>query len=339
MVGVGFSCPAFGWFAPTFDDPRRAMVSNYLLPFLTFFGNFAIGRHVWAPVWTLDHLWSIALEEQFYILWPPLLMLLLRSPRRYVWGVLLLLFAGTVATRVYLVGHSSFPMLWTNTASRLDPLLAGIALAFYRQARPALRKGIWGGVEFVVGCAVAGSIALGPNIQSNSSHQVWQFTATALGFVLAVDAALASGPVAWVFSRRWVAWLGRLTYGLYVYHILAIQIGGKLAGNLSQGLGLQRPVGRLLTVALATLAIAAAAVCAARAVLPPLKARFAHVSRNHRPVWAGAGRPMRRLRARLNALRPRGRCLCPAQSEGTPNASRCRRLEQIALGVRVSLVR
>jgi peptidoglycan/LPS O-acetylase OafA/YrhL len=67
------------------------MVSKYLLPFLTFFGNFAVGRHLWAPVWTLDHLWSIALEEQFYILWPPLLMLLLRVPRRTTWGVLLLL--------------------------------------------------------------------------------------------------------------------------------------------------------------------------------------------------------------------------------------------------------
>jgi peptidoglycan/LPS O-acetylase OafA/YrhL len=289
MVGVGFFLlPAFGWFAPTFDDPRyAAIVSNYLLPYLIFFGNFAIGKYQYAPIWTLDHLWTVALEEQFYILWPPMLMLLLRSRRRLEWGLLPLLFAGTVATRAYLVEHSSFPMLWTNTASRLDPLVAGIALAYYRRARPVLRKGVWGGIEFLAGCAVAGSIVLGPNLEVHSYHQVWQFAATALGFTLILDASLGDGPVAWPFSRRWIAWLGRLTYGLYVYHILAIQIGMKLASRLGAALGLQRPVAFwLLTVVISSgLAIAAATVSyyTLERFFLRLKARFVHVESQSLP--------------------------------------------------------
>jgi len=283
MVAVGFFLlPALGTFAPTFYDPRyKAMVSNYLLPYLTFFGNFAIGRHSYAPVWTLDHLWTIALEEQFYILWPPLLMLLLRGRRRLVWIVIPLLLAVTIASRAYLVGHSHFPMLWTNTASRLDPLVAGIALAFYRQLRPARRKEVWGGVEFLLGCAVAGLIVLGPKVNVHSYHQIWQFAATALGFALVLDAALGAGPVAWLFSRRWIAWLGRLTYGLYVYHILGLQIGARLAARVSAAIGVQSPVLLWLVrvgISLAlTIAVAVLSYYTLERFFLRLKTRFVHV--------------------------------------------------------------
>jgi peptidoglycan/LPS O-acetylase OafA/YrhL len=290
MLAVGFVLlPALGYFAPTFDEPRYGvMVSRYLVPLLTFFGNFAIGKYLWAPVWTLDHLWTIALEEQFYIVWPPLLMLLLRGPRRLVWGVLPLLLASTIATRAYLVEHSSFPMLWTNTASRLDPLLAGIALALYRRSRPVQRKGAWGALEFLAGCAVAGSIAFGPKVNVHSYHQVWQFAATALGFTLTIDAALGSGPVAWAFSRRWIAWLGRLTYGLYVYHILSLQIGGQLAGKLSAWLGLKHPavlwlVSATLSLAMA-IAIATLSYYTIERFFLRLKGRFTHVQSQPLPA-------------------------------------------------------
>ena len=289
IVVVGFFVlPALGIFAPRFDDPSYGkMVSNFLLPYLTFFGNFAIGKYHYAPVWTLDHLWTIALEEQFYILWPPVLMLLLRGRRRLVWVLLPLLFVATVATRAYLVGHSTHPMLWTNTASRLDPLVAGIALAFYRQARPAIGKGVWGGIEFLAGCAIAGSIVLGPNIFVHSNHQIWQFAATALGFALVLDASLGSGPVAWLFSRRWIAWLGRLTYGLYVYHILALQIGEKLAVKVRVALGLQRPGALWLTRVSISLALAIAIATLSYYTLERFflrrKARFAHVDSQPSP--------------------------------------------------------
>ena len=80
----------------------------------------------------LQHLWSLAVEEQFYILWPPLFVLMMRFWKpRYVVPVVL---AGAVASAVAMALHyqpyAENSRLYYGTDTRCVGLLVGVTLAF-----------------------------------------------------------------------------------------------------------------------------------------------------------------------------------------------------------------
>jgi peptidoglycan/LPS O-acetylase OafA/YrhL len=233
MCLVGFLIlPWFGLFAPVIGSPQHSqLIKTHLLPYLTLFGNFSSGSHWYPMVWTLAHLWTVTLEEQFYIVWPLILIFSLHFLGRKIWVLLLLLLLGTIGLRLYFRGHTSHPFIWTHTLSRLDPLLMGIALALWRKSHPLHPGWLVPVIKFTLGIVTVWLVSMGPVIETQSSAVVWQFFATALGFVLILDAILSSNrnPLAWIFSGRPLVWLGKLTYGLYVYHILGIQFGSLLS--------------------------------------------------------------------------------------------------------------
>lgn len=81
-----------------------------------------------APAWVVGHIWSLSMEEQFYLLWPPLFLLLSpRAARRALIVCIVLAPVFRVACRHYLptyeaFGRDSFP-------ARVEPIAAGCLLA------------------------------------------------------------------------------------------------------------------------------------------------------------------------------------------------------------------
>jgi Predicted acyltransferases len=236
MASIGFFLmPWLGMFADPLNSASHAkLMKDHFLAYYTLFGNYSCGAHSYPSVWTLAHLWTVTLEEQFYIVWPLILSLMLRLRRAALWGLIAALLVGTICLRLHYVGHSRHPFIWTNTLTRLDPLLMGIAIALWRRAHPPRPGWLIPMLKLALGVVAIASIAWGPPIETQSKNVVWQFFATAGGFALILDAVLPFGrnPISWVLSRQPLVWLGKLTYGLYVYHILGLQFGGMLVGWL-----------------------------------------------------------------------------------------------------------
>jgi peptidoglycan/LPS O-acetylase OafA/YrhL len=236
MASIGFFLmPWLGMFADPLNSASHAkLMKDHFLAYYTLFGNYSCGAHSYPSVWTLAHLWTVTLEEQFYIVWPLILSLMLRLRRAALWGLIAALLVGTICLRLHYVGHSRHPFIWTNTLTRLDPLLMGIAIALWRRAHPPRPGWLIPMLKLALGVVAIVSISWGPGIETQSRNVVWQFFATAGGFALILDAVLPLGrnPISWVLSRQPLVWLGKLTYGLYVYHILGLQFGGMLVGWL-----------------------------------------------------------------------------------------------------------
>ncbi|MFL5353715.1 acyltransferase family protein [Archangium sp.] len=127
--------------------------------YLAYLSNFLIfTRGAWqSPI--LDHAWTLAIEEQFYWVWPLVIALL---PRRAIAYVAALVAVGSLALRFELIlSGAAESVVRTFTLSHLDGIMYGALLACVSSSR---RRATQAGVVFaVLGLAVAvGLAAAGP---------------------------------------------------------------------------------------------------------------------------------------------------------------------------------
>ena len=114
--------------------PDRPLRGDALVWFALFVGNWYLARYNY-PDSIGDPLWSVSIEEQFYVTWP--LLFSVTGARRLVPLALGLLGAAT-ATRVVLVTQGVLhPGVWCNSLARLDPIALGILLAALADADSA----------------------------------------------------------------------------------------------------------------------------------------------------------------------------------------------------------
>lgn len=255
----------------------------HLLPFLTFTGNFSYGFSFSSVSLLFGHLWTVCLEEQFYLL-PPLLVFFfaLRFDRRMALTVCGLL-AFSFAWRWYVVANGiPYPMVWVNPLCRMDPFVLGAAGALIVAYRPQWLSTPKTGLLL---CAAAGLafcvVASFPSIQF-SWHAVWQLLLIDVGAACLVLATFSLPSMVRGLSWGPLPYLGKITFGLYVFHPPAV--GAVKLLHLDAALG-TAPLSYFLalgaTVAL-NIAVAAASYYFYEAPILKYKAKFEVV--RSRPV-------------------------------------------------------
>lgn len=191
--------------------------------YATFLSNVWIamdGAGVRQPV----HLWSVAVEEQFYLVWP-FIVLAARGPwlRRVI---LALLVCVPLARAAASLSGVSFVAIYALTPLRMDGLAWGALLAVAEVAPGGLAR--WRGLARVAG-SVAAAVGLAWIVFFTGMRpdadvpaiQAGMYTLTGLGFTALVTVVLTqpdTHPVnAWL-CRPWPQAIGRWSYGIYVLH-------------------------------------------------------------------------------------------------------------------------
>ncbi|WP_243372513.1 acyltransferase [Geotalea sp. SG265] len=205
------------FFIPSFSlspDTERMwdLVRSYLGFYSVFLGN--ISHAIWgAPMIGIGLMWSISIEEQFYIIWPFILRSLAHSRRKIlIFAMCGLVFS--VLMRLLLYSRTAHPMIWALTVTRLDPIMLGIILALWCSDNYLKLKGVLG-----LGLLYAVTLLPG-NVEHQSIHVVWLYLMVATAFLLLVNVVVASRSqvMAAFFSNRVVVYLGQISYGLYLTH-------------------------------------------------------------------------------------------------------------------------
>lgn len=248
---------------------RSGLTGGYLIAFLALAGNWACA-FLGYPDSVAAPLWSVSIEEQFYVAFPVVLARI--GPARLRALGIALLATGAVSRAATVLAGTSHPAVWCSTLCRVDTIGVGILLAVGLRTRPpwAPRLGtrlalagagtlLWALVE--IGVPVAEQSLVGVSV---GYPMVYVGAAAMLLATLGAGRGLLS-------SRPLVA-LGRVSYGLYVYHVLAI---GLVAAALQRvpALATRWPVFVVLAFA-ATAALAFASYRLLEAPFLRLKARF-----------------------------------------------------------------
>ena len=181
----------------------------------------------------LQHLWSLAIEEQFYLLWPLIVLALASRGGRRLLGVVALALAaasavwmGVLADRLGFPESMDIGRVYFGTDTHAMGLLAGAALAaaapgISAWAHAAVDEG--GGVRrtgTLLGIAgLAGTLFLFSQVSENHPWLYpWAFVASAVFSMAAIVACLMPGPFGALLDAQPLRWIGERSYGIYLWH-------------------------------------------------------------------------------------------------------------------------
>ncbi|MEZ5280684.1 MAG: oligosaccharide flippase family protein [Acidimicrobiales bacterium] len=185
------------------------------------------------------HTWSLAIEEQFYLLWPPVLVWFLTRgrARAAMWSLAIVSGAVALVRAITWLATHDVDQVYFAFHTRADALLVGCltALITTRIRQDALARWAhrWRHVPLLVGAGLTSIAAFA------STSSGWVYVAglpvVILGCALVI-AQLASdsgSAVTQLLGHRLLVWVGSLSYGLYLWHVPVFELVKDAAPQLA----------------------------------------------------------------------------------------------------------
>jgi peptidoglycan/LPS O-acetylase OafA/YrhL len=214
LIAVLIATMLIGWFVLFADEYRQ--LGKHVVGASLFVSNFVLlGEAGYfdalASAKPLLHLWSLAIEEQFYVLWPLFCWLLFRRKRLF----LVVTLAFWLVSFLSMVWFDSRTVAFFSPVARFWELLAGALLAYasrepLRPLHDHTKEAVgWAGLAFVVYAIFA---------TPEGSFPGWRALLPVGGTCLLIVAGAGTSLSRLVLSSRPMVFVGLISYPLYLWH-------------------------------------------------------------------------------------------------------------------------
>jgi peptidoglycan/LPS O-acetylase OafA/YrhL len=266
FIAMAFLVPAL--------NPNHLFSVKYLLAFLFLMGNWSfIGYGIVNSV--VIPLWSVSVEEQFYLLWPPLVARLSRC--QIIAAAIVMIFLANSARIVTVLMHQILPQAWMNSFAHLDSIAAGILIATLWRGRTMKIGYSARALMLLAGAGCLAVVAHFVELDGQLLPGGWLIGSPMVP--LACTAILLSFfdlPIHIAVLR----YLGKISYGLYVFHFAGIWVVDRMLPG--GGAGAAHAAIRFVAALLTTIAMAMVSYKFVETPFLNLKKRFTYVK--SRPV-------------------------------------------------------
>jgi peptidoglycan/LPS O-acetylase OafA/YrhL len=212
FIGGWISVKAFGY----------PLEMGRLLAFAGLAGNWYVARHGFGlnPIFPL---WSISIEEQFYLLWPFIAKWRGRTGVIAASWILLIVSAAALVA-LGTQGADRNTVVWVSTLVQFQFFCLGALTATILNRRVPVLSGITR-AALLAGAVVLWLIAAGPlHVKTMAPQNSWWELLCGYGLV-SVGCLAVFFSILGVSKRRipsWIIYLGKISYGLYVFHVFAL---------------------------------------------------------------------------------------------------------------------
>ena len=210
------------------NTPRFDFYLNNKASYLFFLQNWLF-LYTRPPEGHLIHLWSLAIEEQFYLVWPLFLYTFYNSKyfKNILWGIII----GVLVFRNILYYFNNQPLYYFHTLCRIDAMVCGALIFFVSTSKKQTALIKWLGIAAAL-VIIAGVLFLRTPWPTAAFNTTIGYTAFAFLFasVLCYTINSPGSMTATLLRNPVLRFIGKISYGLYIFHYLVLKSCRKETG-------------------------------------------------------------------------------------------------------------
>lgn len=172
------------------------------------------------------HMWTISYEEQFYLIIPWVLRKFYQLKHSTTFAVLTVAFlVGSIFRAIFIYAEVVHPVIWVLPITHFEAIFGGVMVGLGLFDKPLKKFPGW--ILFLAGIFALYQITLLPNVGDIGWNLMLTYPLLGLGCTLLLFAVMRGNlwPLSLLLKNKVLGYLGKISYGLYVFHSLGISLG------------------------------------------------------------------------------------------------------------------